>query len=370
MGENLTAVPKLDWLEGRRRLIEWFKTQHRPLPWREAPHPYATWLCEIIMQQTRIDQGTAYWHRFMDEWPTVEALANASEESVLKAWQGLGYYSRARNLHRAAQLIAHDWGGRFPTNAKAWQAVPGVGPYTSAAIASICFGDPVPAIDGNVLRVLSRYLDVREPIDRPAGRSPIEEFATEWLDEANPGQHNEALMELGALICTPRTPACSACPLAASCRNAQREDGSTPEVPLKAGKTKVLHEDWTFHVLTDGTSVWMRERPSPGIWGGLWEFPSTIGACNFDSEHVPEILQAAGIREGVQSRGAWGESFEHILSHRKLKCTVRLWEPRGAVVPLEGRWLSWDEASKLAIPRAIDRIWQALEKSQSSNALS
>jgi len=366
MQEKSLRIPKKDWIEGRRRLLEWFDVHQRPLPWRENPTPYATWLCEIIMQQTRIEQGLRYWYDFLTLWPDVDALAASSLDDVLKAWQGLGYYSRARNLHRAAQLIAHERDGQFPTSAKEWKNIPGVGPYTAAAIASICQGECVAAIDGNVLRVISRLLGVQEPIDRPAGRNQIETFSEEWLSEIKPGTHNEAVMELGATVCTPRAPQCPACPLSDICRSDQANTGLTPLIPTKEGKVKVQDVHLTFHVVTSGQNVWMRQRPENGVWGGLWEFPSHVEQDG--KKHTTAPLPPKGMEEGnVSSHGAWGHSFEHILSHRRLTCRFWIWKTDMNFKPFEGRWLSWKDAKKLAIPRALDRFWLDLEKSQSTN---
>ncbi len=367
MQEKSVMIQKKDWIVGRRLLLEWFEVHQRALPWRENPTPYATWLCEIIMQQTRIDQGLRYWNEFLTIWPDVQRLAAAPLDDILKAWQGLGYYSRARNLHRAARIIASDRKGKFPTNAAEWRTMPGVGPYTAAAISSICLGERVAAIDGNVLRVISRLLGIEEPIDRPAGRKQIEAFSDEWLDDIDPGKHNEAVMELGATVCTPRAPQCSECPLANICKSDQANVGSTPSIPRKAGKTKVQNMNLTFHVVTDGQHIWMRQRPENGVWGGLWEFPSHVESDGDEYTSPPLPPREMGAAT-VSSQGMWGQSFEHILSHRRITCRFWLWKPSAGFHPDEGRWLPWREAHKLAIPRALDRFWLDLEKSQSTNS--
>ena len=363
MEEILSVIPKKDWIEGRRTLLEWFQVAQRPLPWRNEPEPYAIWLCEIIMQQTRIDQGLAYWQRFLDTWPHVEDLARTPLDEVLKQWQGLGYYSRARNLHKAAQTIAYDLGGVFPSTADGWKALPGVGPYTAAAISSICFNESVPAIDGNVLRVLSRYLSISDPIDRPSGRKPIELFASEWIHPTEPGNHNQALMELGALVCKPRNPDCSSCALSDSCRSVQSTPGQTPAPPIKAGKTRVENVAMTFHVVTDGRYVWMRQRPQKGIWGGLWEFPSTESDKAFPAESQ---LPDQSLMNVCRNHGQWGQSFAHVLSHRRLHCRFLIWKAMKIIPPASGEWFTWQDAQNLPIPRALDRFWHDLEKTLST----
>ena len=367
MEEILSVIPKKEWIEGRRTLLAWFEAAQRPLPWRDEPAPYPIWLCEIIMQQTRIEHGLAYWQQFLETWPTVEDLAQAPLEEVLKKWQGLGYYSRARNLHKAAQAIACTMNGVFPTTAADWKSLPGVGPYTAAAVASICFNESIPAIDGNVLRVLSRYLAITEPVDRPSGRKLLDSFASEWIHPTEPGNHNQALMELGALVCKPRNPDCSSCPLSKSCRSVQSSPGQTPKPPMKAGKTRVENVALTFHIVSDGHRVWMRQRPQTGIWGGLWEFPSTETTGPVSAEaHIPD----KNLLNTCESQGQWGVSFVHVLSHRRLHCQFWIWKAKATVTPDAGQWLTWDDAKNLPIPRALDRFWHDLEKSLSSKSVS
>jgi A/G-specific adenine glycosylase len=362
MVQNFEILTKNEIIQARAQLKNWFISNQRPLPWRDAPHPYATWLCEIIMQQTRIDQGTRYWHSFLNQWPDFESLASAKPEEVMKVWQGLGYYSRARNLHKAAKIVANDWLGELPTNAKSWQQLPGVGPYTAAAIASICFDDPVAAVDGNALRVLSRWAGIHEPIDKPAGRKPIEQLAEKFLDSKEPGMHNQAVMELGALVCTPKSPDCEHCPLNENCKSRVEMKGQTPMAPVKAGKTKVRNVNLTFHVIAHENKVLMRQRPSPGIWGGLWEFPSNW----VDSESNEfKIKQAPPVQhpQSLSGNGLVGQPFEHVLSHRKLKVAFESWLSETAFEEEGMEWLTWEDARKLPIPRAIEKNWEELENS-------
>lgn len=362
MVRNFEILTKNEIIQARAQLKSWFISNQRPLPWRDSPDPYATWLCEIIMQQTRIDQGTRYWQSFIAKWPSFESLATADSEEIMKTWQGLGYYSRARNLHKAAKIVTNDWRGELPTSAKSWQQLPGVGPYTSAAIASICFGDPSAAVDGNALRVLSRWAGIHEPIDKPTGRKPLEKLAGEFLDISDPGMHNQAVMELGALLCTPKAPNCEHCPLNENCKSRVEMVGQTPIAPVKAGKIKVRRVALTFHVIVNENKVLMRQRPSQGIWGGLWEFPS----CWIDSESddlEKNQLPPLNNRQGLHETGPIVEPFEHILSHRKLKVTFQSWRSNAAFHEKEMKWFRWEDARKLAIPRAIEKNWEELENS-------
>ena len=362
MQEKLEGTNAANRVEARRALIAWYRANHRALPWRESPNPYPVWLCEIIMQQTRIDQGLKFWNTFMNTWTDVRALAEAPLDDVLKAWQGLGYYSRARNLHRAAQTIAFERGGVFPETAAEWRTIPGVGAYTAAAIASICFNEPVAAVDGNVLRVISRHQDIQDPIDRPIGRKQVEAFAEGWIHPTDAGTHNQAVMELGALICKPTSPQCSECPLESTCLSAQPDSGGTPVPPVKQGKTKVKSVQLAFHVVTNGSHVWMRQRPATGIWGSLWEFPSQELP---PSAELPNQLPIAVNlpATAVESRNVWGQPFEHVLSHRRLQCRFIVWHINVEPTPQNGEWMPWDLAESKARPRAIDRCWEGLEKS-------
>jgi len=326
-------------------LLAWYDRHQRPLPWRANRDPYAVWLSEIILQQTRVDQGTRYWQQFIERWPTVVALANAPLEDVLKTWQGLGYYARARNLHKAAAAVRDAGKGLFPSTSDGLRALPGVGPYTAAAIASICFNEPVAAVDGNVQRVMTRFFGSDVPVDRPEGVRWVAEAATALLDVGRPGDFNQAVMELGAVVCTPAAPRCAECPLHAAC-------ASGPEAararPFKAGRTRVEHVVWSFQVFTDGVHVALRKRPDAGVWGGLWEFPSA-GAPNAPEEG------------GWQPSGAAVAPFTHVLSHRKVEAHFPLWiHPQTAAMPedLPGdwRWVDWQEVADFALPRHIDKV--------------
>lgn len=252
-------------------LTGWYTLHGRDLPWRRTRDPYLIWLSEVILQQTRVQQGTAYFERFAARFPDVSSLAAATEDEVLRLWQGLGYYSRARNLLAAAREVVARFGGRFPARYDALRSLPGVGDYTAAAVASIAGGEPRAAVDGNALRVLARVFDVDTPVDSAAGRRLFAALARQQLDDARPGISNQAVMDFGATVCTPRRPACDVCPLAPHCLALGA--GTVGVRPVKTGRTKV--RDRWFHYLhiSVGEHTLLRRRGGGDIWQGLYEFP-------------------------------------------------------------------------------------------------
>lgn len=346
-------------------LLHWYDTHRRALPWRDDPHPYEVWLCEIIMQQTRINQGLAYWERFRSTWPDVQSLARASEMDVLKAWQGLGYYSRARNLHRAARYITEELGGAFPTDAAEWRNVPGVGPYTAAAIVSICFGEVIPAIDGNAIRVISRFTGWKFAVDDADGKRWIQQIGEAWISTARPGDFNQAVMELGALVCSPKAPDCDACPLREYCSSRVITAGQTPVAPVKKTKTKSQRIALDFHIISHGNRILMQQRPTNGIWAGLWEFPSL--EVDLPIAGQPEQMPLAPFGH-LESIGTCGPNTIHILSHRQINVRFWAWHSKQKTAPKNTRWLTWDEAETLPIPRLLERHWEIIKNSQEAAA--
>lgn len=335
-------------------LIEWYANHARPLPWRSAPNPYSTWLSEVILQQTRVDQGTAYWERFMVAFPTVTDLANATTDEVMALWKGLGYYSRARNLHNAARHIVTELDGVFPANAEEWRRLPGVGAYTAAAISSICYGEPVPVVDGNVQRVMSRLYDIEDPVDRKAGREAVEVACRAHLDAESPGDSNQAWMELGALICSPRAPQCQRCPIAHGCL--ARERGTAANRPVKQPKKAPVEVEVQFTIPTrkgqDGkVQWWVERRPEIGIWSQLEAFPCTISPLS----PVAQGLFAAGEHGGELRFGP----VPHVLTHRKMTAWFTCAEMRqdaGMSEPESpGRWVDV-EGGVANWPRLIDKV--------------
>jgi len=298
-------------------LINWFHINKRNLPWRDDPIPYNVWLSEIILQQTRVNQGMGYYVRFLEAFPTVYDLAKANQQEVLKLWQGLGYYSRARNLHKAAKFIVDDLEGKFPDNYKALIKLPGVGPYTAAAIASIAFNEAVPAIDGNAKRVFSRLFEIDTPIDQPDTLKKIEHEAKQLIDLKSPGDFNQAVMELGATVCLPKKPDCAVCPVAAFC--IYYKSGSQHKLPVKIRKVKVRNRYFNYFIFKYNGKTALLERTGNDIWKGLNEFPLYESEKEMDGE---DLIGLAIKRWGVNSESikkvSFSDPIKHVLTHQRI----------------------------------------------------
>ena len=253
-------------------LVSWYLDNRRPLPWRSTTDPYRIWLSEIILQQTRVDQGKPYYLSFVKSFPKVEDLASASEEEVLKLWQGLGYYSRARNLHASAKYVSNVLRGIFPSNYKDLLALKGVGDYTASAIASICYGEPVAVVDGNVYRVLSRIYGIDTPINSTEGVRQFKQLAQELLDKKDPATFNQGIMEFGATHCKPQNPLCDSCHFAAKCIAYNQNRIAELPVKLKKQKVKSRHFNYLVFISDKGETI-LEQRKGKGIWEGLYECP-------------------------------------------------------------------------------------------------
>src|SRR6478735_6794307 len=269
MENILINLDKIDSKAFQSDLISWFKQEQRDLPWRKDQDPYKVWVSEIMLQQTRVDTVIPYFNRFIEQFPTVEALSKAEEEKVLKAWEGLGYYSRARNLHSAVKEVHEKYGGQVPDNPKEISSLKGVGPYTAGAILSIAYGIPEPAVDGNVMRVLSRILLIKDDIAKPKTRKVFEEIVREIISIENPSYFNQGLMELGALICIPKNPSCLLCPVREHCRG--YAEGVQKELPVKSKAKAPKMVPIVAGVLQteDGRYV-INKRPSTGLLANMW----------------------------------------------------------------------------------------------------
>jgi len=254
-----------------QQLGKWYNIYKRILPWREHPNPYHIWLSEIILQQTRMNQGLKYYLRFIEKFPTIQVLASSSVEDVLIQWQGLGYYARARNLHKAANCIVHDFKGQFPEDYNAIRQLPGVGEYTAAAIASLAFNMSYPAIDGNVYRVLARLFGIYTPIHSSMAKKDFYQAAMEIMDYTNPGKHNQSMIELGALICLPKKPNCKECPIAEACYAFQKK--ITDELPVRKKKQKLVDRYFYYLVIHKGNMLYIKQRGPDDIWAMLYDFP-------------------------------------------------------------------------------------------------
>jgi A/G-specific adenine glycosylase len=257
------------WLNN---LLHWFSIHRRPMPWRDDPSPYNVWISEIMLQQTRVTAVIPYFERFIAAFPDVHQLAHAPQQKVLKAWEGLGYYSRARNLHKAAQIVSIERGGHFPQSESDWRTLPGVGPYTAAAVASIAAKQPAAAIDGNVMRVWSRLRGIPDDLASPTWRDKARNDLVRYARQCDPSLFNQAMMELGALVCLPRNPACADCPLRAACVAARRN--LTAEIPFRKKAAPIPHRNEVVLLLEHQGQHLMHQRPATGLLAGLWQFPS------------------------------------------------------------------------------------------------
>ena len=335
-------------------ILQWFQANGRTLPWRETRDPYAIWLSEIILQQTRIEQGRPYWQRFMQRWPTVEALANATEDEVLREWQGLGYYSRARNLHTAAQQVVAM--GGFPTTLEGIKALKGVGDYTAAAIGSIAFDLPAAVVDGNVYRVLSRYFGIDTPINTTVGKKEFTELAQDlllpalnriachtptfrWEKGKGAGLFNQAMMDFGATQCTPSSPNCPSCPLADSC--VALREGRISELPVKQNTLKIKERHLTYVYIRCKGQTALHRRPAGDIWQGLYE--------PWLAEEVP--CGAVLLRQRVK----------HVLTHRILYADFYLWDPaERPSLPEDYFWIPEADIDNYGVPRLIEIMLESL----------
>lgn len=320
-------------------ILKWFRENGRVLPWRETRDPYAIWLSEIILQQTRIEQGKPYWERFMKRWPTVEALAQASEDEVLREWQGLGYYSRARNLHEAAKQIV-EMGG-FPKTVEGIKRLKGVGDYTAAAIGSIAFNLPAAVVDGNVYRVLARHYGIETPINTTEGKKEFTALANSLLPANEASAFNQAMMDFGAVQCTPVNPQCTVCPLQETC--VAQHDGKTASLPVKRKTLKVQERHLVYIYVRHQGKTAIHRRAAGDIWQGLYE--------PWLTEAVPS--GAILLRQGVK----------HVLTHRILYADFYLWEPtEQPQLPDDYFWIPETDIDQYGVPRLIELLLEELNR--------
>lgn len=297
------------------KLIAWYETHQRDLPWRTTTDPYRIWLSEVILQQTQVAQGLSYYLKFTGQFPTVTALADAPEDQVMRLWQGLGYYSRARNLHAAAKAVRDQHAGVFPDTYAAIRALKGVGDYTAAAIASFAYGLPHAVLDGNVFRVLARLFDINIPINSTAGKKAFQQLANELLDERRPGLHNSAMMEFGALWCRPQSPKCTSCPVQEHCLAFAR--GTVDKLPVKDKAVKIRPRYFHYLLLNYRDQVYIRKRTGKDIWQNLYEFPLVETAIPATEE---EILGNEDLRRmaGKFAVARVSALKKHLLSHQHI----------------------------------------------------
>ncbi len=346
----------------RSRLLQWFDDHRRDLPWRRTRDPYRILVAEVLLQRTRVASGTPYYERFLQRFPTVRDLAAASLESVLGAWEGLGFYGRARNLHAAAKVIVERHGGDVPRDLEALEALPGVGPYTAGAVGSIAFGIPAAAVDGNVTRVLSRLFRISD-VASTRGKRQLVELATELVPSDRPGEFNQALMELGATICTPRSPDCPVCPLEKTC--VARAEGVQEQLPPRQRTRRSPLVPVVFGLVEGGGRLLLVRRPERGLLGGLWALPGGERPRGTDDRSA--LRRAIRSQAGVEVRvGAPVDRVEHTFSHRRWSGAIYRCVVDRPPETSEGvRWVSRHEALRFPLVpfhrHTIERTSRSIE---------
>jgi A/G-specific adenine glycosylase len=332
-------------------LVQWYNKNKRDLPWRHTTDPYIIWLSEIILQQTRVEQGMPYFNRFAEQYPDVASFAAAHEDDILKLWQGLGYYSRGRNMLKTARLVRDNYNGRFPDSYDELIKLTGIGEYTAAAIASFATNEARAVVDGNVYRVIARYFGISEPINSTAGKKTFQAVATDLLNKKNPAVHNQAMMEFGAMLCKPKNPACGICPVRAGCYAFL--NNATASLPVKLNKVKVRERFFNYFLFTDGGTILMNKRDENDIWANMYDLPliETVSLLP-----VNELLKTDEATE------YFGDDIiilsvnnikKHILTHQHLY--VRFTTLKYRPVKLKKNWvfIKVEELKKLAMPKVI-----------------
>jgi A/G-specific adenine glycosylase len=347
----------------RKQLLVWYRANRRDLPWRQTKDPYRIWVSEVMLQQTRVETAVPYFRRFLQQFPDLSSLARSDLEEVLKAWEGLGYYARARNLHRAAGIVVAEHGGVVPADPDLLGKLPGVGSYIRAAVASIAFDRPLPAVDGNVKRVLARVLRIDAPVNRSSYHRIFEAAAKQLLDRRQPGDFNQAMMELGALTCTASQPTCPRCPVRNAC-SAFRQKG-VDNYPVRLRSKKVPEYDIAVGVVCRDNRVLITRRKNDGLLGGLWEFPGGKIGTGEDPEAacVREIKEEVNLRVEVMGHLA---RVKHAYTHFKIVMEVfRCRYLSGRVKlsgPVDHRWIPIEEIDRFAFPKANHKFFPLLRK--------
>jgi A/G-specific adenine glycosylase len=334
-------------------ILKWYSQNKRDLPWRNTRDPFKIWLSEIILQQTRVAQGLNYYLNFVDEFDTVHDLAKSKEETILKLWQGLGYYSRARNLHFTANYISNELNGEFPKNFKGLLQLKGVGLYTAAAVASFCYDEKVAVLDGNVFRVLSRVFGIDEPINTSLGEKIFRELSAELLPSSEVSNYNQGIMEFGALQCTPKNPNCISCPLNTKCDALRTK--RVKDLPVKLKKTKVLELHMSFLVLITGRETVLRKRVGKGVWQNLYEFPSFVASSAENSKNDLDLFVS---ESGLDVNGVEFVSarYRHLLSHRKIHAQFFVYRVEEIPALLKTDSVVFEDLLGLPIHRLIEKF--------------
>nr|WP_148335176.1 MULTISPECIES: A/G-specific adenine glycosylase [Bacillus] len=369
MLHQIQALENFEVDDFQEDLITWFRNEQRSLPWRVDQDPYKIWVSEIMLQQTRVDTVIPYFNRFIDWFPTLYDFAEADEEKILKAWEGLGYYSRVRNLHTAVKEVTEKYGGTVPDNVKDIMGLKGVGPYTAGAILSIAYGKPEPAVDGNVMRVLSRILLIKEDIAKPKTRKIFEDAVRALISHENPSFFNQALMELGALICTPGTPHCLLCPVNTHCVAFSKGEQTELPIKTKAKKSKQVHLISAI-LKNKENKILVQKRPSSGLLANLWEFPSISLEKKVLNRNVYEDEFALKYQSRIRLSSDKFVQIQHVFSHLKWNIDAYI----GIVdeeIPFELmedhrlKWVSQDEMKELAFPVPFQKMYKAYKEHSS-----
>lgn len=345
------------------RLLKWFSAHQRTMPWRDNPQPYYVWVSEAMLQQTQVDTVIPYFNRFVARFPTVQALAKADQQEVLKLWEGLGYYSRARNLHKAAKLVCEKFNGKLPHTYDGLQEIPGIGPYIAAAIVSIAFGKPVPVVDGNVLRVFARFWGIGDDIREPKTRVTLFEKLTPIIAKHDPSGFNQAMMELGALICSPRSPKCGDCPLRKNC--VALATHRTTELPFKFKKAPVPHYNIAVGVIWRDGKILIGRRKETQMLGGLWEFPGGKMKAGETAETavVREVREETGLQTCVLHKYC---IIKHAYTHFKITLHAYACEVvSGKASPKSADMLKWvypQALSDYPFPTANKKVIQVVDQ--------
>lgn len=351
---------KVAWIQ--HHLITWYEKNHRRLPWRERNDPYGIWISEVMLQQTRVETAIPYFLNFMNKFPNIKILAQADEEEILKAWEGLGYYSRARNIYRGAKVIVSDYNGQIPDTMKEIRKIPGIGPYTAGAVLSIAYGKPVAAVDGNVMRVFSRLFYITEDIGEGKTRKEMQKIGEIMVLQHNPSFFNQAIMELGALICTPTSPKCIACPVYKQCT--ARKEGLQGELPIKKKKTKTKTVELEVALVWDKDRFLISKRPSEGLLAQLWALPAVEREANVKRGKSIALELRDTYDLSVEEEGFLFKK-QHIFTHLKWKMMV--YEFHATIQSLidypEIQWITLDEVKKYAFPTAFMKVIKSLQKS-------
>jgi len=344
-------------------LLQWYDENARELPWRSDPKPYKVWLSEIMLQQTRVETVLPYFERFLERFPDIGSLASASQEEVLRLWEGLGYYSRARNLHKAAQVVMSDLSGQLPASAASLEKLPGIGKYCAAAIASIAYGEPAAAVDGNIKRIYARLLNLQEALGSSGFEQKVQSYAQEVLPKNRPGDFTQALMDLGSLLCLPKQPQCQVCPISASCLAYQHNTQNS--LPFRVKKAPLPHYTVCAAVIIKAGQVLLKQREQQGMLGGLWEYPG--GKIENSDQDLTDCLrreleQKTGLKIAVGEKiGLFPHSYTHFkISLHSFYCDTNKALP--AVLPRNFTWVPLEDLKDHPMGKVARQITDLITK--------